>query len=97
MKYKYTNEWLASVDRSSTDFLIYCEGRSLARIGLTQGALGIKEYLKVVTDKRGSEAAVALKQLGHDIFLQEGQSVLKPIHSPPCNKKRADFELVASV
>lgn len=79
MEYKYTKAWLDTVDRSSTEFLTYCEGRALARLGLIQGSLGIKVYLKEVASKRGADAAESLRQLGHEVFLQEGEGVLKPI------------------
>lgn len=82
MGYKYTKDWLDRVDRSSTEFLAYCEGRALARLGLSQGSLGIQVYLKEVSSKRGAAAAESLRQLGHEVFLHEGDAVLKPICPP---------------
>ena len=88
MTYRYTKEWLATVDRRSPEFLVYCEGRAVARLGAMSGSDGLKAYFKEVTDKRGAAAAQTLKQLGHEIYLHEKDGVLKPIPAPedsqPC-------------
>lgn len=75
-------EWLNSVDRSSREFLMYCEGRWLARQGILFGSEIVKEYVDGVAVKRGKPAADDLRRLGQLIFQHESVAVLDPLPPP---------------